>query len=173
MKDASGSIAPGFWHPAHLIATVGGIGHLRPAPGTWGSLAALPIAWFAWQVGGAALLLAAAAAAFVLGLWASAVMVHNSANKDPGFIVIDEVAGQLLAALPIALWSGRSVGPEPLVALALAFGLFRALDIAKPWPIGWIDRRAPGAWGVMLDDIAAGLIAALLLAAILATGVIA
>ena len=146
---------------------------MRPAPGTWGSLAALPVAWAAWQAGGAALLLAAAVAAFVAGLWSSAVVIRDAADKDPKFVVIDEVAGQLLATLPIALWPGQAAGSGGLLGLALAFVLFRAFDIAKPWPIGWIDRRLPGAWGVMLDDIAAGLIAALLVAAILASGVIA
>lgn len=172
MKAPLDDTAGGFWHPAHLVATVGGIGHLRPAPGTWGSLVALPLAWLAWQGGGVALLLAAAVAAFAGGLWASAVMVRGSAVKDPGFIVIDEVAGQLLAALPIPWWFDQSAGLGSVMAMGLAFVLFRAFDIGKPWPIGWIDRRVTGAWGVMLDDVAAGLIAALILAAILATGVI-
>ncbi|WP_395681431.1 phosphatidylglycerophosphatase A, partial [Inquilinus sp.] len=82
-------------------------------------------------------------------------------EPDSSAIVIDEVAGQLLALAPVAgmLW-----------LYPFAFALFRLLDIAKPWPISWLDRELGGGWGVMLDDIAAGAVVAAVGAAVLAGG---
>lgn len=144
-----------FRHPAMLLATWFGAGLLRGAPGTWGSLAALPcavvIVWAFGELG----LLAAAALACVVGVWASAEVARRSGEEDSGAIVIDEVAGQWLVLVPVAL---------DLKYYALAFLLFRAADIFKPWPASWADRlRGPvrGPVGVMLDDVFAGLYAGL------------
>ncbi len=147
---------------ARLIGTVCGVGYLRPAPGTWGSLAALPLAWLLHMLGGFPLLAIATGAAFVGGLWATRVMTAAQDNHDPSEIVIDEVVGQFIALWAIsypswahgieitALWPGWIAG----------FLLFRLFDITKPGPVGWADRRND-AMGVMLDDVIAGLFAAI------------
>jgi phosphatidylglycerophosphatase A len=135
------------------VATLFGIGRLKPAPGSWGSLAVLPAALL-----GPAACLGLALVATVAGWVAVRGVLAGDAEQDPGWIVVDEAVGMLvaLAALPAgAGWIG----------VALAFALFRAFDILKPWPVSWADGL-PGATGVMLDDIlAGGLAAAVLLAA--------
>ena len=141
-------------HPAHLIATWFGTGCLLKAPGTWGSLAALPFAWAIASYGGSVALLVAAGGALAAGIWASGVMERATGAKDPGKIVIDEVAGQWLTLVPVA--------PDPLLYL-IGFLLFRVADIVKPWPASWCDRNLSGGVGVMLDDIAAGAYAAVAL----------
>ncbi|MDW8443712.1 MAG: phosphatidylglycerophosphatase A [Acetobacteraceae bacterium] len=136
------------------IASLFGAGFLRPAPGTWGSLAALVpgAAVLAWV--GPIAVLAGAGLIAAAGWWAVAVELARDGEEDPEWIVIDEAAGQwlALAGLPGFGWVG----------VALAFALFRLFDIAKPGPVGWADRRR-GATGVMLDDLAAGALAALAL----------
>ena len=126
---------------ARAVASLGGIGFLRPAPGTWGSAAVLPLAWLPWW---AALL---AAGLFTLaGFWA----LHRlpEAAEDPSWVVVDEAAGQALALAAASGWLG----------VALAFALFRLFDVWKPGPVGWADRRA-GPFGVMADDLIAGAMA--------------
>ena len=126
---------------------------LPAAPGTWGSLAALPVAWLLVSAGGVPALAAAAAAASLGGWWASATYLRTSGSgDDPGEVVIDEIAGQWIALL---------FAPHTLTAYALAFALFRLFDIWKPWPVGWADRSLPGGLGVMADDLLAGVYAAL------------
>lgn len=136
--------------PEVLIATWGGAGLLRPAPGTWGSLAALPFAWLAVAAGGPAFLLVLCLFVFGAGYWASHRYMSATGEHDASPIVIDEVVGQWLALLfsPLNIW-----------AYLLAFVYFRLFDILKPWPIRWIDRSIEGAFGVMIDDVAAGLAA--------------
>ena len=86
------------------------------------------------------------AAVFWLGLWAADRYMRAVGVHDPGAIVVDEVAGQ---------WLTLAVAPlDPLAYLA-GFLLFRVFDVLKPWPAGWLDRRVGGAFGVMIDDIAA------------------
>ncbi len=146
---------------ARIIATVFGVGHLRPAPGTWGSLAALPIAWGLHVAGGFALFVMGAAAIFILGVWATAEMTDGSDEHDPSEIVIDEVAGQLVALMPLSSAAGR-LGIDMTVlwpGWIAAFVLFRLFDIWKPGPVGWADRRRDPL-GVMLDDMIAGALAA-------------
>ncbi|QYX55497.1 phosphatidylglycerophosphatase A [Roseovarius sp. SCSIO 43702] len=147
---------------SHLIATFGGVGLLRPAPGTWGSLAALPVAWLLLVLGGLPLLLIGIFLAIASGIWATQVETKGKSDKDPGEIVIDEVAGQWIALLPVAV--GAAHAGAAWLALwpgwIAAFVLFRLFDIWKPGPVGWADRRG-GATGVMLDDVIAGLFAAL------------
>jgi phosphatidylglycerophosphatase A len=133
---------------AGAVLTLGGVGRLRPAPGTWGSAVVLP----AVLLGSLPCLLLALGLA-ALGWWAVRVgLPGDHAGQDPGFVVVDEGAGQLLAlaALP------AGVG---LPGVLLAFLLFRVLDILKPGPVGWADRRH-GPAGVMLDDLIAGALAA-------------
>ena len=143
---------------ARWVASAAGAGFLPRAPGTWGSLAAV--------LAGAALLaslgrpgLAVGVAAVTLaGLWA---IPRAGGNADPGWVVIDEVAGMWLAMLPLH-------GPDWRGCL-LAFACFRLLDITKPGPIGLVDR-VPGRLGVMGDDLLAGLVAAALVWAAQAAG---
>ncbi len=136
-----------FRHPAVWLATWFGVGLLPKAPGTWGSLAALPFAWAIHAAFGAAGLAIATVAVFGVGLWASSLYVRRAGIADPGAIVIDEVAGQWLTLLP--------AGTDP-VLYAAGFVLFRVADILKPWPVSWADRSLPGGFGVMADDILAG-----------------
>lgn len=138
-----------------LVASLGGVGFLKPAPGSWGSAAVLPLA-----LGGPWLCLAAAAVLLLAGLWALSRLPE--AGSDPPWVVVDEGAGQLIAL--------AAVGNEnTLVQAAIAFALFRGLDVAKPGPIAWADRQ-PGAWGVMLDDLVAGGLAAAVLLLLRAAG---
>ncbi len=159
-----------------LIATFFGVGYLRPAPGTWGSLAALPVAWALNELGGIPLVLVALALAILGGWWATAAFTAARADKDPSEVVIDEVAGQWIALLPVFI--GASHAGVQTLALwpgwITAFVAFRLFDIWKPGPIGWADRRGD-ALGVMLDDLIAGVAAALcvMAGAALAHGVFA
>jgi phosphatidylglycerophosphatase A len=141
---------------SRIIATFFYVGLLKPAPGTWGSLAALPIAWALHLAGGPILLVAATVAVAAVGWWATAVEVAGAEDQDPSEIVIDEVVGQW-----IALWPG----------IVTAFLAFRLFDIWKPGPVGLADRQK-GPTGVMLDDIVAGWLAAMIvaLAAVVAHG---
>lgn len=144
-----------------VIATFLGIGLMRPAPGTWGSLAALPVAWALMTLLGPLWLLPAVALVFGLGWWATHAETRGGSDPDPAEIVIDEVAGQWVALLPVALGVAHT-GADPLdlwPGWIAAFVLFRLFDIWKPWIVGRADRRGDPL-GVMLDDIWAGVLAA-------------
>ncbi len=146
---------------AHLVATFGFVGHLRPAPGTWGSLAALPVAYALFSLGGLPVFGLAIILACGLGWWATAVETRGKADHDPSEIVIDEVAGMWIALLPVMI--GASHSGAGLMALwpgwVTTFVAFRFFDITKLGPIGWADRQH-GPLGVMLDDVIAGVFAA-------------
>ncbi len=142
------------WHEE--VSTVFGIGHLRPAPGTWGSLAALPPALLImWLFGFWGLLLAILAVTGI-GVLSSGHHAARIGRKDPSEVVIDEVAGQWIATLPLALFAGWSLW----YGWVAAFALFRLFDVIKPWPCDDLERL-PGGQGVMCDDLMAGLYAAL------------
>lgn len=146
----------------HLIATFFYVGHMRPAPGTWGSLAALPAGWLIYTLFGPWGLIAGIIVSYGLGVWATGVETKGKDNHDPSEIVIDEVCGQWIALLPLAFGAAR----QDVDILALwpgwiaAFALFRLFDITKWGPVGWADRMH-GPTGVMLDDVIAGVFAAL------------
>ncbi len=149
--------------PSHLVATFGGVGDLPSAPGTWGSLAALPVAWLLHVTGGPWLMIGAIAVVFAAGVWATSREVEATGDHDPSHVVIDEVAGQWVALLPVLIGAER-VGADVLAlwpGWIVAFVGFRAFDILKPGPVGWADRRGD-TMGVMLDDVIAGVFAALL-----------
>ncbi|WP_158963767.1 phosphatidylglycerophosphatase A family protein [Chachezhania sediminis] len=147
---------------ATMVGTVCGVGRLRPAPGTWGSLAAFPILFLVHWIGGPLLLVALICVLIGAGLWAADRMHRDGWQHDAPDIVIDEVAGQLVTLLPISF--GAAGNDVSLLALwpglVSGFILFRLLDIWKPGPIGWADRK-DGAIGVMSDDLIAGVLAAL------------
>ncbi|EPX76057.1 phosphatidylglycerophosphatase A family protein [Salipiger mucosus] len=145
-----------------LIATFFYVGLLRPGPGTWGSLTALPVAYGILTLGGFWLLLAATLALYPLGWAATRAETAGKADHDPGHIVVDEVVGQWIALFPVAygamfmsadlwrLWPGW----------VSAFVFFRLFDIWKPWLVGRADRMG-GPTGVMLDDVIAGVFSAI------------
>lgn len=145
-----------------LIITFFGIGRLNPAPGTWGSLAAVVLAVLLYQAGGAMLLPLAVVLVTLLGFWAVPQALANSDDPDPSWIVIDEVAGQWLALcftfIPLARHGVPVLAAWP--AFVVPFLLFRLFDIWKPWLVGRADRRGD-ATGLMLDDLWAGLFAGL------------
>jgi phosphatidylglycerophosphatase A len=159
VKDERGSRRGVSW----IIATCGGIGYMKPGPGTWAAVAAT-LVWFALAY---AAHLPAAALCIVtgflalfstsVGIAASTQVASESGIHDPGFVVVDEAAGQwvalLAACLPNASWKAA------LVSLIL----FRAFDIWKPWPVSALERLPEG-WGIMLDDVAAGIYALVLTA---------
>ncbi len=136
--------------PARFIASGLGIGYAPVAPGTAGSLLALLLG-IPLMLASPTALPVATLAATLGGVWA---IRAARVDGDPGWVVIDEVAGQWIAMLPLPrpAWPG----------LLAAFLLFRLFDIFKPGPVGWADRRH-GAVGVMADDVIAGAIAAVIL----------
>jgi phosphatidylglycerophosphatase A len=133
-----------------LIATGLGIGKLPVAPGTWASVATLPLGYIIASTLGPIALGVAAVALTVVGIWVSDVVVKARGDKDPRDVVIDEIAGQALALVPAAL--------DPLNYI-VAFGLFRFFDIGKLWPAN-VAQRLPGGYGVVIDDVVAGIYAA-------------
>ncbi|MEH6497705.1 MAG: phosphatidylglycerophosphatase A [Pseudomonas marincola] len=137
-------------HPAVILSTWFWTGLSPKAPGTMGSLAALPLGFLLLHFGGQLLLLEGIVVVFCIGLWSTHVYVTRSGRSDPGEVVIDEVAGQWIPLLV--------AGTNPLLYL-LGFALFRLFDIWKPFPISWLDQNVKGAFGVMIDDILAGLVA--------------
>lgn len=149
-----------FRHPVTLISTWFGSGLLNPAPGTWGSAAALPLG-IVLMWAGTGYLVAGIIVVTAVGIWASDIYGKAKGVSDSGEIVIDEVAGQWIALLAASLAIGD---------ILVAFALFRLFDITKPWPAGWCDKNLKGGVGVMVDDIVAGAYAFLALKLILLTG---
>jgi phosphatidylglycerophosphatase A len=140
---------------AWLIGTFFGAGLLKPGPGTYGSIAAL-LLWFgaahALRATTATLGIAtsiAAVAVTLIGIPAATIVARESGREDPGHVVIDEVAGQLVALIAI---------PADWKHALLSLLLFRLFDILKPPPIRQLERL-PAGTGIMLDDVAAGLLA--------------
>jgi phosphatidylglycerophosphatase A len=157
MKDALTSDAPSnrprapLW--AMLIATFFGVGRLRPGPGSWGSAAALLL----WAALARALnpalrtpvVIALAILTTLIGIPAATQVARSSGTKDPQFVVIDEVAGQLIALIAVPLgWRTFLAG----------FILFRAFDIVKPPPVRQLEKLPEGT-GIVVDDVAAGVYA--------------
>ena len=137
---------------SRLVASFGGVGFSPVAPGTAGSLVALALG--AWAMQGPVWLLPVLAVLATLAGFVAIPRAVADRQTDPGWVVIDEVAGQWLALL--------GLGAATLPGLAAAFVLFRLLDIWKPGPVGWADRQE-GAFGIMVDDVVAGVLAAALL----------
>jgi phosphatidylglycerophosphatase A len=145
------------------IATCFGIGDLPGAPGTWASVAAIPLAWALHAAGGFWLLALATAGIVAVGWWATARYLDGR-KDDPSEVVIDEVAGMLMALWPLSLGLTVTEAPAhlwPWPGWVLGFLLFRFFDIVKPPPVSWADRME-GPAGVMLDDLVAGSLTALI-----------
>ncbi len=137
--------AKGVWYP---IATWFGCGLSPLMSGTVGSLGALPLGFVIQYYFGNFALFAASMVAFAVGTWASnKYLEHMESGEDPGEIVVDEVAGQWLTLCVLfPTWQSYLIG----------FLLFRTFDIFKPWPVSVADRKIKGGFGVMFDDILAG-----------------
>ena len=143
-------LPPGFLrNPVHLLAFGFGSGATACAPGTWGSLAAIPF-WLAlmwlppvvyWLVVGAA---------FLAGIWLCGRTASDLKVHDHGGIVWDEFVG---------MWIVLGLFPDTIFGVLMAFALFRLFDVVKPWPISWLDRHMPGGLGILVDDVVAGFMA--------------
>ena len=152
-----------------LIASFFYVGYLRPGPGTWGSLAALPAAWLLHALGGVWLLIIAGVVLFAAGHAATKKLIAGAADHDPSWIVVDEVVGMWIALLPVS-YGATAMGIDVLrlwPGILSAFVFFRLFDISKPWLVGRADRSG-GAMGVMLDDVIAGVFAAIVTAVLAA-----
>ncbi len=161
-----GSLAPpeaarGLARLKLWIGTCFGIGRAPVAPGTFGSLAGVAIGWALLPAGRPALI-AACLVCTAIGFWSAGEAARQLGARDPGAVVIDEVAGQLVAI---------AIVPGDLTVLALAFLLFRVFDITKPFPARRLEAL-PGGSGIMVDDLVAGAYAGLLLLLLLALGLL-
>lgn len=139
--------------PYVWIATWFGCGLMNKAPGTWGSLGAIPPGLLLLFGGGHTNLLLGIIVIIALGFWATEQFSKATNTKDSGMVVIDEVAG---------MWIMMFIAGLNFWPLVLGFAAFRLFDILKPWPVSYFDRK-DGAFGVMMDDVAAGIYAALII----------
>jgi phosphatidylglycerophosphatase A len=138
---------------AVFIATFGYVGYFPIAPGTAGSLAALPLYALVRWSGSAALELATIVVVLLVGIWAATATERALARKDPGPVVIDEVIGMLITI---------AVMPLSLTGVVIGFLVFRVLDVIKPFPAGRMEHL-PSGLGIMADDVMAGIYGHLLL----------
>lgn len=146
------------------IATMGGIGFAPKAPGTVASAAAILPAWLLHWAGGFALFALATLLAIGAGWWATARYIADLPHDaDPSEVVVDELAGQWIALWPLSfgmMMAGTAPHIFPYPGWIAGFVFFRLFDVWKPGPVGWADRQH-GAFGIMADDIIAGILAAL------------
>jgi phosphatidylglycerophosphatase A len=165
-EPAAGASRPRAPRWATLVATFCGIGHLRPGPGTWASATTVvlwaAIAHLTPPSLRTPVAIALALLVTLIGIPAATRVARASATKDPQFVVIDEVAGQLIALIAVPLaWK----------TLLAGFILFRAFDIIKPPPVRQLERLPEGA-GIVLDDVAAGIFALLVMHLLLHFGLL-
>lgn len=139
---------------AKYTATWFGSGLLPKAPGTWGTLAAIPFAFVITALFGPFVLLIASVFAFAIGIWAAGAHAKAIGNPDPSEVVIDEVA---------AIWLVLTFVPVTFVGWFIAFVVFRFFDVVKPWPVSLADAKLKGGFGIMADDIIAALYTLLIL----------
>jgi phosphatidylglycerophosphatase A len=145
-------------HPAGWLATGFGGGYAPVAPGTVGSLMAIP-PWLALALWHPLATWIGLALVFAIGVWAAGWVIRAIGREDPGVVVIDEWAGQWLCLSLVDLglrWIPGLHAPSTWALVALGFVAFRACDIVKPWPASWADREVSGGVGAMLDDVLAG-----------------
>jgi phosphatidylglycerophosphatase A len=148
--------------PSWIIATWFGCGMVPKAPGTMGSIGAIPLYLLAARAGREGVGVAALAVT-AIGIWAASVVARDLGKKDPQIVVVDEVAGLLITMLPMAHVSWRAV--------LCGFLLFRLFDVTKPWPIRRFEKL-PSGWGIVMDDVVAGVFGACVMAFLRARGVL-
>lgn len=153
MKASSKAI---LLNPIHLLAFGFGTGLSPKAPGTVGTALAVPL-YLLLSSGSPLIYGAFVVAAFLIGIWVCGRTAEDLGVHDHGGIVWDEFVGY---------WITMFMAPAGLLWLLLGFTLFRLLDILKPWPIKWADKQLTGGLGIMLDDVLAGIMAALCIQAI-------
>jgi phosphatidylglycerophosphatase A len=153
-----------FW--AKLVATFFGVGFIHPGPGTWGSAATLFLWWLVTRLVAphqqATAAIALSASAIIVGIPAATAVARASGLKDPQFVVIDEVAGQLITFIAT---------PATWKCLLVAFILFRGFDMLKPPPVRQLERLPEG-YGIVIDDVGAGLYALALMHLLLHFGIL-
>jgi phosphatidylglycerophosphatase A len=143
-------LPPGFLRdPVHLLAFGFGSGAAARAPGTWGSLAAIPI-WLVFVWVPPVVYWVIVLIAFLVGIWLCGKTASDLKVHDHGGIVWDEFVG---------MWIVLGLFPGSLLGVLMAFALFRLFDVVKPWPISWLDKHLPGGLGIMFDDVVAGFMA--------------
>ncbi len=135
---------------AEILATVFYLGRIPGAPGTWGSIAAV-LVWLILPEQMLSVFIFSGILIFlaVIGIWVSQLVESASGTTDPSEIIIDEWVGQWIALLAL---------PQTWISAVIALIFFRIFDIAKPWPINNL-QKLPGGWGIMVDDIVAGIFA--------------
>ena len=145
---------------AFFLATFFKVGNIKFAPGTFGSFATLPLAFILAYFHGLIGIITGSVIAFFIGV-VVVKEVLKITSHDPSFVVIDEVAGQLLTFSLVANYLQYNTSSWKIYLCG--FVLFRLFDIFKPQPVGWADKKILNAWGVMLDDIIAGIYAMIIL----------
>ena len=146
-------VEPNWFNPIHLLALGFGSGAAPKAPGTWGTLAAVLIYWPLSQLSPDHYLLMLLVTS-VMGIYICGQTARDLGVHDHGSIVWDELVG---------FWITMFAAPVGWVWVVVGFVLFRFFDIIKPWPISWIDKKITGGFGIMLDDVIAGVMAAVVL----------
>ena len=146
-------VEPNWFNPIHLLAFGFGSGAAPKAPGTWGTLAAVLIYWPLSQLSPEHYLLMLLVTS-VMGIYICGQTAKDLGVHDHGSIVWDEFVG---------FWITMFAAPVGWVWVVVGFVLFRFFDIIKPWPISWIDKKITGGFGIMLDDVIAGVMAAAVL----------
>jgi len=146
-------VEPNWFNPIHLLALGFGSGAAPKAPGTWGTLAAVLIYWPLSQLSPDHYLLMLLVTS-VMGIYICGQTARDLGVHDHDSIVWDEFVG---------FWITMFAAPVGWVWVVVGFVLFRFFDIIKPWPISWIDKKITGGFGIMLDDVIAGVMAALVL----------
>lgn len=143
-----------FSNPVHFLAAGFGAGLAPKAPGTAGTVVAVPIYLLLDAYLGTDAYLVVTLLLFLAGIFICGYTAQSIGLEDPKSVVWDEIVGYLVAMA----WA-----PLGWLWMALGFALFRLFDIWKPWPIRWLDQRVKGGFGIMLDDLVAGLFACLVL----------
>jgi len=139
-------------NPVHFLALGFGSGLIKPAPGTWGTLAAIPLYLLLMQFISASsyIYFGLILVAFVVGIYLCGKTATDAGVHDHGSIVWDEIVGFLITMLLV---------PVTWQNIVLGFALFRVFDIVKPWPIKLLDKHVHGGFGIMIDDVLAGIFA--------------
>ncbi len=153
---------------ANIIATYFGLGLSKFAPGTVGSLGTIPLVYILLYFGGFWALLVSAIIIFFIGAQATKIVIFLSGDDDPSKVVIDETVGQLITFSFVAFLSPESLlGFNSLLYYVIGFALFRFFDIMKMGPVKYADTKIKNAYGVMLDDVFAGIFAGIILLCLL------